>query len=625
MQIDSDGTFLVGQRERLTVRLKGLIRQYQRGPGIVKEFIQNADDAGATWVHIIMDWRDFRSAVPPDDPTRAVLGPALLIANGSAFSDEDFEAIQRIGESPKRHATAKTGRFGLGFNTAYNVTDYPSLISRDRLLCFDPHEDKVAVSGRAGCGYTLTKLASQHPAWLGSFSGAGLDLDSRTFNGTVFRLPLRDVERAEVSEISNEPFDRAALEQIIEQLKLDGPSMLLFTRHVLDLKIQEIPPDSDGVRTIIEICTVNADEVTRSRSILRSTAELEWGDLMKVLEEGKALKSTHRHEMLVEIGAASSETNWHVRIGFYPDDGHELVRLAKHMDEIDERAVPEVGVAIQLSPRESGGLGVATCDGLFFCGLPLPAQTGLPVHINGCFDLDDSRTRPTASGSTSESGRTRAEWNRLLLCHAVANAYADAVATLPQAVAELSPSAAYELWPRTSATGLIPFPGAVDAICRSLADKPVFRCRAGEGYQRRPLTQLAGLPAEADSVLTDAMVAEGYAIPAPAIPASVIDGAASAAIAIMRITPDLLRQKWRLQTHSDCLLEEAPYPALRRRDWLEASARFLIRDRPDDLFGLPIALLENGKLAAFGLAQGGGRLPAPQNSVNYSRSILIGS
>jgi len=92
--------FVVGQRERLTVRIKGLIRQYQRGPGIIKEFIQNADDAGATWVHVIMDWRDFRSGVPTDDPTRVVLGPALLIANGSTFSEpEDFDAIQRIGES----------------------------------------------------------------------------------------------------------------------------------------------------------------------------------------------------------------------------------------------------------------------------------------------------------------------------------------------------------------------------------------------------------------------------------------------------------------------------------------------------------------------------------------------
>jgi hypothetical protein len=36
-----------GQQERLTVRLKELIRNYPRGVGIIKEFIQNADDAGA--------------------------------------------------------------------------------------------------------------------------------------------------------------------------------------------------------------------------------------------------------------------------------------------------------------------------------------------------------------------------------------------------------------------------------------------------------------------------------------------------------------------------------------------------------------------------------------------------
>ena len=126
------------------------------------------------------------------------------------------------------------------------------------------------MGGQAGCGYTLAKLASQHPAWLRSFSGAGLDVDTTTFNGTIFRLPLRDVERAQVSEINHEPFDRGALEQIVERLKLEGPSMLLFTRHVLDLKIQEIPPDGAGARTILEICTINADDVMRSRSIVRA-------------------------------------------------------------------------------------------------------------------------------------------------------------------------------------------------------------------------------------------------------------------------------------------------------------------------------------------------------------------
>ena len=47
MSLPRRGTSAVGQRERLTVRLKGLIRQYQRGAGIMKEFLQNADDAGA--------------------------------------------------------------------------------------------------------------------------------------------------------------------------------------------------------------------------------------------------------------------------------------------------------------------------------------------------------------------------------------------------------------------------------------------------------------------------------------------------------------------------------------------------------------------------------------------------
>jgi hypothetical protein len=40
-----------GQQERLTVRLKELIRNYPRGIGIIKEFIQKADDAGARSLH----------------------------------------------------------------------------------------------------------------------------------------------------------------------------------------------------------------------------------------------------------------------------------------------------------------------------------------------------------------------------------------------------------------------------------------------------------------------------------------------------------------------------------------------------------------------------------------------
>jgi hypothetical protein len=135
MNLPRRGSFAFGQRERLTVRLANLIRQYQRGPGIIKEFLQNADDAGAWHLRVVMDWRDHGRELPNSSPLRSLLGPALLIANDAKFSDPDFEYIRNIGETGKRIERSKTGRFGLGFNTAYNVTDYPSFLSpyRSRL------------------------------------------------------------------------------------------------------------------------------------------------------------------------------------------------------------------------------------------------------------------------------------------------------------------------------------------------------------------------------------------------------------------------------------------------------------------------------------------------------------
>ena len=58
MALPRSGSFPAGQREKLTVRLAGLIRDYPRGPGIVKEFLQNADDAKARHLRVVMDWRD---------------------------------------------------------------------------------------------------------------------------------------------------------------------------------------------------------------------------------------------------------------------------------------------------------------------------------------------------------------------------------------------------------------------------------------------------------------------------------------------------------------------------------------------------------------------------------------
>lgn len=70
----------------------------------------------------------------------AFQGPALLAFNDAAFSPGDFAAITRIGQDAKLSQPAATGRFGVGWNAVYHLTDAPSFVSGSSLVVFDPRE-----------------------------------------------------------------------------------------------------------------------------------------------------------------------------------------------------------------------------------------------------------------------------------------------------------------------------------------------------------------------------------------------------------------------------------------------------------------------------------------------------
>lgn len=51
-----------------------------------------------------------------------LVGPALYAFNDAAFTEDDWQGIQRAGRSIKHDDPSKVGRFGIGFNSVYHVT-----------------------------------------------------------------------------------------------------------------------------------------------------------------------------------------------------------------------------------------------------------------------------------------------------------------------------------------------------------------------------------------------------------------------------------------------------------------------------------------------------------------------
>ncbi|KAK1788667.1 hypothetical protein P4O66_002489 [Electrophorus voltai] len=103
--------------------LKEILRRYPDGGQILKELIQNADDGQASEVVLIHDERTYGTHSVWTEALGKFQGPALYAYNNAAFSEEDWEGIQQAGRSIKQDDPTKVGRFGIGFNSVYHVTD----------------------------------------------------------------------------------------------------------------------------------------------------------------------------------------------------------------------------------------------------------------------------------------------------------------------------------------------------------------------------------------------------------------------------------------------------------------------------------------------------------------------
>ena len=490
-----------GQEEKLTRRLNKLLSEdYTDGFAVPKELIQNADDAGATEVSFLYDERTNEDAMTCliDEGMKECQGPALWVYNDAEFRNEDFENLTKLNGATKEQETDKIGRFGLGFNAVYNLTDVPMLVSRNYFVVFDPNTfylgKQIRNVNKPGIKINtnkkvkdLRKFRNQFKPFSGIFGcDLRLDKDDNSFQGTLFRFPLRTKEQAIRSEIKQLPYDFKQMKELLRLFIRGARSLLLFTQNVRRVSIFHLPKDSSEQpqpKLIFEVTKeLSKNGIFRELSVpfTISTAAKNLG-----IEEQFFLKQCNFLRASAQVatcasGANSSSSDFlrsalqlnvkstvtEAGNRFFGDEIHpqtavETWLVASSMGtgeamqfSIQNNArnlIPSAGVAVKLM-NHNAPVSIPVCQsvdtGTLFCYLPLPIHSGLPVHVNGTFAVTSNR-RNLKEKSEDDKPSFDVAWNDVLLRDCACSAYLDLVEDVKPAIE--APGNTYQfhsLWPK---------------------------------------------------------------------------------------------------------------------------------------------------------------------------------
>ena len=446
-----------GQSESLTRRLHGILEDYNDGLAVLKELIQNADDAGATEIRFLYDERQNLEARKSliNQGMKDFQGPALWCYNNKEFTNEDFNNIVKLSAASKEKSTDKIGRFGLGFNAVYNLTDVPMFMSGQYVVILDPNTTNLgnAICDKRKPGIRLNLLnnskkieifADQFKPFNGIF---GCNFNSKprmsSYNGTLFRFSLRTCEQAGKSEVCKTHYDNNRMKELLRCLHDSGPHLMLYTQNIIHISVSHIPDtgsaddieewfsfDKELDRVIRDIGGKFVDLDSSNQSAILQRATLILNDFKtRKLDHIPALESTQVLKITNKNSSCFSLKNHSVNLAStYVTEWLVVSCLGKgksfQMAVDDETLIPIGGIAAKL-----GKYGKTECNlskmepgGLLFCFLPLPISTPFPVHINGYFAVHSSRTHIHEISPLDKTDK-KAVWNEALLEDAVAHAY----------------------------------------------------------------------------------------------------------------------------------------------------------------------------------------------------------
>ena len=413
-----------GQREELTQRIKNILQDYPLDATFLKELLQNADDAKATKMCVILDKRTHGKDRILSPEWAELQGPALLVWNDRDFTDEDLEGIQKLGLGTKRDDTESIGQFGIGFNVVYHVTDCPSFITRGNILCvFDPHCRYAPGANLLHPGRQYDNLDSNFWANMSDLQSAYLVDNlpnhlSYLKEGSLFRFPLRSTKeqimKSDIIEnkISNEPLTASIMEKKLNKWVPQMEDALLFLNHITQFEFYVI---SDKQKRSFQLKASYNVSINEHALVNRKDYQSHLSQFKESYEPHVVTYtltfSSKIDKSIVELSSSSrnpfiqTEKEWLIQQGVGDLDN------SKQNWQFINQVLPKHGIAVPLKPYQFFHSKV-------FCFLPLPIESNLPVHINGQFVLGTNRR----SLWSSDNKDSKMKWNNALI-EAIASSY----------------------------------------------------------------------------------------------------------------------------------------------------------------------------------------------------------
>eukprot|EP01088_Endostelium_zonatum_P018134 TRINITY_DN570_c0_g1_i1.p1 TRINITY_DN570_c0_g1~~TRINITY_DN570_c0_g1_i1.p1 ORF type:complete len:1270 (-),score=291.42 TRINITY_DN570_c0_g1_i1:3205-6672(-) len=434
-----------GQKERLTTRLKSILEQYPSGTGVMKELIQNADDAGATQCVFILDQNLYGQQSLIGQGLKDFQGPALLSYNDARFNDSDIIAIQHIAESNKSQVASKIGRFGVGFNSVYHLTDLPSFITGNALYCLDPHTTHVPSASHRNPGRKFHYTTEGMSSYIDQFApyhiqDFGFDM-AKEFKGTLFRFPLRT--KAMKSDISNYCPTENEVKNLLIELGNESEKLLMFLKNLKHIKVQ-IKTADGKLQNLwsLTLDSANKDELKKTVKRRKALDDYLSQSGTSFISNMKTKLNKKKYEMLktfiilktkfesysdnnsnnaLNSNQSSSKTFY---VASYLGGKNPMEMAVQNKEQT--RLIPWAGVAVEVPDEFSTKhkeyiQKLEKSKGQVFCFLPLPIFLNSPLLINGYLYVTQDRQTIRSGTGLVGLDKVKLDWNQAIMTDTVSS------------------------------------------------------------------------------------------------------------------------------------------------------------------------------------------------------------